>query len=198
MPMKINTTTSGKKLLTLFLILLAVLLCAFPANAKPSKKTVKKAFKKYIRRYKDATSFGPQKYYLTDLNKDGVKECIVQFQDGMKCRLIILVYKNNKVRKAFNKTGVEEIHYNKSKNRICIDFSSGAADHDTIIYKLSGKKMKKKDYYKSVSSYSGGSLSVTHYHKKQIISESAFYAKLREISDSWRNVSPFAVGKEIP
>ena len=178
-------------------LLLMLLVMAVPAWAKPSAKKVKKAYKQYIQQYKAVPACGPAYYLMKDLNRDGVKECMVQFQCGMKSKLIILTYKGKKVKKVFEKTGVEELHYNKKKNRICIDYSSGAADHDTFIYLLKGKKLKKKDSYRSVSSYKNGHISVSYYHKKKTITESAFYAKLQEIRTGWKDYSPMGVGKPI-
>ena len=189
---------NGKKkiLYGLIFFMSALWLLSVPVFAKPSAKTVKKAFLKYITRYIGEAVNGDEKYYLADLNKDSVKECMVQWQQGMKTKLIILQYKNKKVKVIFENTGVEEIHYSKKKNRVCIDYSSGAADHDTVFYKLVGSKLKKKDEYTSRFSYED--LSVTYKHGKKVITEQTFLKKLNSIRDTWKDVTPFSKGKIIP
>ena len=188
---------SCKKALRLIILALCLSIAfSMVAFAKPSNKTVKKAYKSYIKRYVNEVPKGAEAYYyIVDLNKDGVKECIVQFQDGMKCRLIILGYKSKKVVTILNTTGMESIHYNKKKNRICIDYSSGAVSHQTIIYKLSGKKLKKTDRY--TSDLKAGTYEVIYYHKKKRLSENEFYSSLLKIWNSWTDVSPFTKGKRL-
>ena len=130
-----------KRLSLLWIMLMLCVLLSFVAEAKtkkPSTKALKSAYKKYIS--KNISS--QNDYRLYDLNKDGIKECIICSDHHPRYyRLTILTYKNKKVICMLSTITEYEILFSKKKGQICISSSSGAGSYAYELYKVKAKRL---------------------------------------------------------
>lgn len=140
----------------LVLCVLSILLSS-PVDAKPSKKTVKKAYKAYISTKLSSSNYLRPfvKYY--DINGDGIQECFFVFEQGPRYGARIFTYKGGKVYSVLSDgRGLSSIYYKKGSKKIAILFSSGAANNTLVVYKLAGKKLKISVQYHDYGDYSTG------------------------------------------
>lgn len=160
-----------KRIKLLLFICMISLFFAGSVEAKPSNKTVKKAYKAYINK-KLSSYYRPNvKYY--DINRDGVKECFFIFEAGVRYGARILTYKGGKVYNVIPETrGISSIYYKKSAKKICILTSGGAADNTLTVYKLKGKKLKKTVQYHDYGNYLTGVES--YYKNSKLISKNQY------------------------
>ncbi len=162
-------------------------------TVKSDAANAKKAYMKELKNYNDAMY--TKKYCMKDIDQNGVDELIIQYQDGMNCRLLIFTYKDGKLGKLMDTTGMGELYYNSSNKQIVITFSSGAADADIIYYKMDDLQLKKVRHYRSVSVYEEN-FTVNYYKGKTSITEEEFYRQFGLVR-KLQNIAPYSVGIEF-
>ena len=177
-----------KRLSLLWIMLMLCVLLSFVAEAKtkkPSTKALKSAYKKYIS--KNISS--QNDYRLYDLNKDGIKECIICSDYHPRYyRLTILTYKNKKVICMLSTNTEYEILFSKKKGQICISSSSGAGSYEYELYKVKAKKIvmvttyRQKDDLRNYGTY-------YFYKGKNRISEKEFRS-FENIVRKWKDIRP--------
>ena len=176
------------------LIIAVSIIFAFPSFAarKSSNANLRRAYLNYIQRYRGTGSIGCesyQYYMLVDLNRDGVKECIMELQAGQNLHMAILTYRGGKVRKLFDSIGVRGFWYNASKKKICIMISYGINSRGKYyIYKFNGKKLKQITNYTFIvdprrTNYYH--FAFKYYHGKRRISEANFNKTMKPIFKKW-------------
>ena len=171
------------------IILCFIMLFSLNAYAKkPSKATVKKAYKKYIaENFSNLKGYGGSKACYLDMNNDGIPELFYCYERMSATRPLwkICTYKNGKVRETHTGSLYGFIQYNKKKKRIVLIGRPPMGSKETI-YKLSGSKLKR------VAEYICYDLGGVHYlkngkemNKKQIRK----YEKARNKYIKWKSLN---------
>ena len=155
-----------------FVMLLALSTCAY---AKPSKATVKKAYKKYISENISAP-YGGKSYYL-DIDRNGIQELFYN-KNGVPAKLVICTYKKGKVIKISEIRG-GSVSYKTKKKSIRVEPSSLSVGMEFRIYKISGTKMKKTVTY---------SASPIGYAKNGKMISQKKYLKETKKYNNWKNL----------
>lgn len=170
------------------IILCFIMLFSLNAYAKkPSKATVKKAYKQYLSKTGIAIRGGKAVY--VDINRDGIQELFYARSSNLtnlykKC--IVCTYKKGTVIKAGEFEGVLDMSYSSKKKRLCVG-QRAAVGSWTSIYKLSNGILKK-----TVSYHPGMGADFAYknnYNKKISVKEYSNaikkYSKWRKLKINW-------------
>ena len=135
-----------KRIITVALLCVLCMSLSVVGHAKTvKKKTVRKAYKKYIAENL-TTDYPNSKYKYIDINKDGVEELIFRYPlralNRSRNGYILLTYKAKKVYKVIDKRA-PICAYIKKNRGICFYESNGGSYGIFEEYRLKGKKLKK-------------------------------------------------------
>mgnify|MGYP004485875769 FL=1 len=171
---------------TLVLTLIIVtLVTPVAVYAQPSTRTVVKKYDEWSDRYIFDGRYNSPNAWLTDINKDGVLEMILQYEEGVRSGLRVYTYKNGKIILMKKLSGINGFNRVKGTKYLSVEWSNGAFDSGCTVYKMAGTKLKQVYTYRMLSSGN-----YTKYTKNgKVISRSEFekfYKKLCKFSyHSW-------------
>ena len=166
-----------KKIVRMLLIVTAILALAVPVSAKPSKKAVVKKYDQWTDKHVFNGQYRSPEAYLLDINKDGVLEMLVQYENGVRCGLNIYCYKNGKVVRMKSLAGVNGWNQVKGKKYLVVGWSNSYRSSGYTVYKMSGYKLKRVCEYEMISS----GISIIYTRNGQRISQSRFQQFMRTL-----------------
>ena len=177
-----------KKVLLVWMIMAMMIPCSALA-AKPSKTTVKSAYRTYVAKNLSSSQKYPYgDYTFYDINGDGIPELFFEYLSGVRSGFKIYTYKNRKVFHMKSTVGVSRIYYSKSKKRICILTSGGAADNTYTCYKMNNGKLRKVSQYKSVSA---GSIDNVKFYKNGKRISQKQYSLYADSIEKWKTIRTY-------
>ena len=160
---------NAKRILTIVLMLMCCFLITVPVSAakKPSKKTVAKAYEKFLRKNvwksRRYTSQGETTDTLVDINKDGVPELVVQYPNGNKYGVVVYTYKKGKVVRMTSKKGyigISSVSQQKNKKYLVLKWTQDRQSSGYDVYQMKGTKLKRvyryTFKYESLSEFNQG------------------------------------------
>lgn len=165
-----------KKIVRMLLIVTAILALAVPVSAKPSRKTVVKKYDQWTDKHVFKGQYRNPEAYLLDINKDGVLEMLVQYENGVRSGLNIYCYKNGKVVRMKSLAGVNGWNQVRGKKYLVVEWSNSYRDSGYTVYKMSRYKLKQVCKYEMTSS----GASVIYTRNGQRISQSRFQQFIRK------------------
>lgn len=168
------------KLLAVLLAVFTLLSSTVLAADIPSKSTVKKAYAAYVEKnLSDEEEYPYSEYTLFDINNDGIKEMLFTYMCGVRAGYKIYTYSNGKVKHMKSIEGGCGVTWSKSKKRICVTTSSGAAYTTYTVYTMKNTSLKKGVQYKEKGS--------KYYKNDKKISEKSFNKAVKKYW-GWKNV----------
>lgn len=116
------------------------------------KASTRGAYQAYVNKHINKKKCPNLKCILYDINKDGRKELIVQYESGVRYAYRIYTYRKGKVKKMHKGEffGASGIYYKKGKKELFILFTNGASDNEYCSYQMKGGKLKKNKSYRAV------------------------------------------------
>ena len=140
-----------RKLLKTMILILTILTLAVPVSAKtqqPSTQTVVKKYNEWTDKHIFNGTYSSPNAWLTDINKDGVLDMIVSYEEGVRSGLRVYTYKSGKVILMKKLTGVSDFYRVKGTKYLAVEWSNGAFDSGCTTYKISGTKLKQVSVYR--------------------------------------------------
>ena len=131
-----------KKLIKALLLITAIFALAVPVSAKPSRKTVIKKYDQWTDKHIFKGQYRNPDAYMVDINKDGIPELLVQYENGVRSGLNIYTYKNGKIVRMKSLAGVNGFEQVRGKKYLAVEWSNGYNDSGYTVYKMSGTKLK--------------------------------------------------------
>lgn len=160
---------SAKRALISVLAMMCCLLITVPVSAakKPSKKTVAKAYEKFLKKHiwnsRRYTGQGETIDTFVDINKDGIPELVVQYPNGTKYGVLVYTYKKGKVVRMTSKKGyigISSVSQQKNKKYLVLQWTQDRESSGYDVYQMKGTKLKlvyRYTYkYESLSEFNQG------------------------------------------
>ena len=160
---------SAKRALIIVLAMMCCLLITVPVSAakKPSKKTVAKAYEKFLKKHiwNSRRYTGQEETIDTfvDINKDGIPELVVQYPNGTKYGVLVYTYKKGKVVRMTSKKGyigISSVSQQKNKKYLVLQWTQDRESSGYDVYQMKGTKLKlvyRYTYkYESLSEFNQG------------------------------------------
>ena len=177
----------------IWIVLVVCILLACNANAK-TKKPSADVLKNIYLRFISSNISSPNAYYMIDLNKDGIKECLVDAGEHYRSyKLFVLTYKKNKVITILDTWNQYDVLFNKGKCQICLGGVTGAASYGYKVYTIKSISAVKTVEYRKKENWRDYSM---HYYKgEKEISEKSFRSFEKKLK-KWKNIDPMKNGEK--
>lgn len=175
-----------KSIVLLLCMFAGVFVVSCPVHAASKSSRAKKAYSSYYKKNLTEKKYPDRYKKLYDINQDGVPEMILSYMNGVRYGYKIYTYRSGKVKCMKTFIGGCGIYYKKSKKRIAVMQSGGAADNVCTIYKMEKGKLKKVVAYRSESVYTGNDLKIIYYKNKTKISENSYRKYVDDIYSNWK------------
>ena len=136
----------------MIVVLMFSVLFSMPVMAakKPSKRTVDRAYTRYLTKIYSKKKYSGARAEVGDINKDGILDMVVQYPAGVRSAIEVYTYRKGKVTRMSPKTiyGCNWFGTMKGKKYLVVEWSNGATDMGYTAYKFSGAKLKQVYKYR--------------------------------------------------